>query len=100
MKFKGLPSCHTRHKHGKGDEKSDTETYNVGLSAKDTKKKGTSFSCQKRKGLIVDQESDLWYHQQLFLLFLCAGESKGVVNAWGDIEPQLRKVKISFILIQ
>jgi len=39
MKFEGLPACHTRHKHGKGDEKSDTETYNVGLSAKDTKKR-------------------------------------------------------------
>jgi len=100
MNFEGLPARHTRHKIGKGDEKSDTETYNVGLSAQIPQKKGTSFSCQKRKGLFVDQESDLWYHQQLCLLFLCAGECKGVVNAWEDIEPQLRKVKISFILIQ
>jgi len=63
-------------------------------------KKGNKFQLPETKGLIVNQESDLWYHQQICWPFFCAGGSKGVVNAWGDTEPQLRKVNISFILIQ
>ena len=49
MKFEGLPARHTRHKLGKGDEKSDTETYNVGLSAQDTTKKGNKFQLPETK---------------------------------------------------